>query len=56
MNPTPPIQSIHLAVAVSAISKTKQMGGYTEQDYQVQANHADFDYTVLWFEYYIWMK
>ena len=35
MNPTPPIQSVHLAVAVSAISKTKQVGEYTEQDYQV---------------------
>jgi hypothetical protein len=34
-----------LAVAVTAISKTKQMGEYTEQ-----ANHANFDYTVFWFE------
>jgi len=53
VNPTPPIQSIHLDVAVSAISKTKQMREYTAQDYQVQANHANFDYAVFWFEYCI---
>jgi len=32
------------------------MREYTAQDYQVQANHANFDYTVFWFEYCIWTK
>lgn len=51
MNPTPPIQSIHLAVVVTATSKTKQKGECIE--HQLHSDHADFDYTVFWSEHYM---